>query len=274
MSAVGSFDGAWLALREPADTAARSSELAGLVAGALRARGLIRAVDLAGGTGANARFLIPRLPRPQRWLLADADPVLLTEATRAMGPAFGSGACHLDTRQLNLANTDSLSVIEDRDLVTASALLDLVSAEWLDTLLPRCRETGAAVLFALSYDGRWSCAPNDPDDDMMRVLVNRHQRRDKGFGPALGPGAASTAARMLESLGYTVRQVTSDWVLNTSSEQLQVRLITGWADAASDLQGVDTRAMAAAWKTRRLAHVAGGRSHLVVGHRDIAAWLP
>jgi len=27
------------------------------------------------------------------------------------------------------------------------------------------------------------------------------------------------------------------------------------------------------WKTRRLAHVDAGRSRIVVGHDDLAAWL-
>jgi hypothetical protein len=28
------------------------------------------------------------------------------------------------------------------------------------------------------------------------------------------------------------------------------------------------------WRARRIAHVAEGRSQLIVGHKDLAGWLP
>ena len=91
-----------------------------------------------------------------------------------------------------------------RDLVTASALLDLVSEYWLGALAAMCREKQSVVLFALSYDGRITCSPTEPADEAIRSLVNRHQRTDKGFGPALGPGAAGQASDLFEALGYRV----------------------------------------------------------------------
>lgn len=288
---AANFDSAWLTLRQSADTAARSKSLVGLVSRVLATRDLVRTVDLASGTGANARFLIPLLARPQRWLFTDRDPTLLTEAFRAMTEwgrslAFTvehrdlgidlmgtSGACRIDTHIVNLADTDSLVVIDGQDLVTASALLDLVSAKWLHHLLSRCREMEAAVLFALSYDGRLSCSPATSDDEMVRELVNRHQYGDKGFGPALGPKAVGVTTSTLESLGYIVRQETSDWMLSPESGTLQARLITEWAQAATEVPEANARAVAA-WKEQRLMHVAEGRSEIVVGHQDIAAWLP
>jgi hypothetical protein len=32
--------------------------------------------------------------------------------------------------------------------------------------------------------------------------------------------------------------------------------------------------MIQAWLARRLAHVEAGRSEVIVGHEDLAAWLP
>ena len=58
-----------------------------------------------------------------------------------------------------------------------------------------CAASGAAALFALSYDGRIDCSPEDPDDAAIVALVNEHQRTDKGFGPALGPDATACAER-------------------------------------------------------------------------------
>ena len=57
-----------------------------------------------------------------------------------------------------------------------------------------------------------------------------------------------------------------------TSAVLQQQLIEGWADAAVDIAPEETPRVSG-WKTRRLAHVAAGRSRIVVGHEDLAAWL-
>jgi hypothetical protein len=160
-----------------------------------------------------------------------------------------------------------------RDLVTASALLDLVSERWLHALARRCRDRGAAVLFALTYNGDVHCSPEEPEDEAVRELVNRHQRTDKGFGVALGPAAAGSAVRVFADLGYDMRRERSDWTLGADARDLQTRLIEGWADAAAAI-APDRSASLRAWSARRLAHVDAGRSRMVVGHDDVAGWLP
>ena len=77
---MSSFSAEWLAAREPHDAAARAVELVGL----LRARELMtqtgsgtpdavaRAiVDLGAGSGANLRWLLPRLGGVQAWQLIE-----------------------------------------------------------------------------------------------------------------------------------------------------------------------------------------------------------
>ena len=84
MSAVGvRVSPAWLALREPADAAARSAELAGRVARHLPAAGPLVIHDLGGGSGAMGRWLAPRLHGPQHWVLHDRDADLLERAVAA-----------------------------------------------------------------------------------------------------------------------------------------------------------------------------------------------
>src|SRR5688572_24820143 len=71
------FSAEWLALREPADTAARSAVLAREVASSFDRHTPVRALDLAAGTGANARYLADHFGSRQDWLLVDHDPQLL-----------------------------------------------------------------------------------------------------------------------------------------------------------------------------------------------------
>ena len=263
------FSPAWLALREPADRAARSARLAHLVAARLPRDTPLRIVDLGAGTGSNARYLAPIFPPRQRWLLVDHDPALLAQAT-----VGDTASVEVETRPVDLnaiADADARTLFPNAAVVTASALLDLVSEDWLRALAEHCRETGAALLFALSYDGRIDFSPDEPEDAEVRDLVNRHQRTDKGFGPALGPDATDAADRILRGLGYHVEREPTDWTLGAESCELQRRLIDGWADAAIEM-APDRRDAIESWRSRRRAHVAVEQSRVVVGHWDLAAW--
>ena len=286
---MNDFSADWLALREPADIAARSVPLTRAIAGPFSGEEEVHVLDLAAGTGSNVRYLAEHLPPRQRWLLVDHNPALLAQVSSRMsswGAARGYDpisarrglvlrgerrTCHLATRLLDLTALDDGSIFAGRALVTASALLDLVSETWLRVLAARCRENRAAVLFALTYDGAIRCAPEEPEDEMVRELVNRHQRTDKGFGAALGPDAAVLTERCFAGLGYRVRREQSDWELPPDAMELQRQLIEGWAQAAA-ASAPEQAASIRGWRARRLTHVESLQSRLTVGHEDLAAW--
>lgn len=250
----------WLALREEMDAAARSSDVTAAVVRALPHDRPVRAVDLGTGTGSNIRYLAPRLPSPQRWLAVDREPLLLT-----MVPS----GVETFQRELDELHAD---LFAGRVLVTASALLDLVSVSWIEHLAAHCRSAGAAVLFALTYDGRSACSPHDEDDEAILELFNRHQRaNDKGFGRAAGPDGAAAAVRAFRAAGYDVQQARSDWLLPPESPEVQRLLVAGWAEAALEV-APDRAAMIDAWLRRRLAHVDAATSRIVVGHVDVGGW--
>ncbi len=124
------FSADWLALREPHDVRARNPAVLDAVVASLKRYASIRIVDLACGTGSTLRALSPRLPARQNWRLADNDLGLLARATATTHPAGVSvTAVPLDL------NRDLEAVLDGPvDLITASALLDLVSAAWLERL--------------------------------------------------------------------------------------------------------------------------------------------
>ena len=266
-----SFSADWLAVREPADHAARASGLTAAVTAALAGQPATRAVDLAAGTGSNVRYLMARMPHIQHWTLVDHDPALLAQAWRLLTPLGQAAGRSFDVRSGDLTALDTVS-LDGCALVTASALLDLVSEDWLRALARRCREAGVAVLFALTYDGRIECDPVDADDERVRGHVNWHQHGEKGFGPALGPDAGGVAEACFRAEGYAVQVAPSDWMLTPDRHELQRQLVDGWAGAATAM-APDEAAAIAGWRTRRLAHIHHGRSRLRVGHHDLAAWV-
>ncbi len=254
----------WLSQREDADTAARSTTLLSSLLAHLPADRPLRIVDLGTGTGANVRYLSPRLPLPQEWLVVDRDVELLDELKRRVDAP-------LEARARNLGALDD-DLFDGRHLVTASALLDLVSDAWLRALASACRRVSAVALFALTYNGASHCSPAEPEDEIVRSLMNRHQRQnDKGFGRAAGPDAVDAAAHAFDAVGYVVERAASDWVLEASQRELQRPLIEGWAAAATEVAPEQSSTIAD-WLARRLHHVRHGRSRIVVGHEDLAAW--
>jgi len=266
----------WLALREHADAASRSMRLARSVAGRLTDREPLRILDLGTGSGSNIWYLANHLGgRRQRWLAVDRDSFLLARVRDAAPTRLGERANGVDieTREADLGSLDFGNLVANRDLVTASALLDLVSDTWLQRLASHCHAVGAAVLFAITYNGRSDCSPFEPEDEWILELFNRHQHRDKGLGgPAAGPDAVDAAMRAFRDAGYHVDTEATDWRLDASDIRLQRELIEGWAYAATETDPAAADAIAD-WRVRRIAHVERGHSQIVVGHDDIAAWL-
>lgn len=265
---MGGFSSEWLASREPADHAARATtSLLRWLLPSLPAGRPLRVLDLACGTGSNLRYLAPRLRAGQSWTVVDNDPALLATIPREFA------GCSIEGRRLDLALAIDSIDFSSFDLVTTSALLDLVSESWLASLVRLCREQRTVVLFALSYNGHMSFEPPVKDDGTIRDLFNRHQRTDKGFGPALGPDAANATLALLEQAGYEVRADTTDWVLDDRQRSLQAELIPGCAAAAAEMMP-GKESTIEAWRQQRLSAITAGHARIRVGHQDIAGRVP
>jgi len=284
------FAADWLALREPFDLAARSEgesrhDLQGAVGAA---GGPVRVLDLGCGTGANLRALAPRLAGTQQWTLVDHDPRLLASLAPAMArwcaanglrwqPGAGPHAriagphwqLELHWRQADLVQALDALPLDGQRLVTASALLDLVSEDWLRRLLARAASARVAMLFALTVDGRHDWSPALAGDAQVLARFAAHQLRDKGFGgAALGPGAVACACRHLSALGYSTTQAVCDWRIGPQDQPMLEAMVDGLAEAAM-AQAPQDRGDVQAWRGRRLAHLR--ETHLRVGHVDLLA---
>ena len=286
----------WLRLREPFDRAARetaagASDLFGQVA-RWRDRSpstSFAVIDLASGHGANLRALAPRLGGMQHWRLVDHDPQLLAALPHALATwasqcgytfkaADGAGDAPIEIigsgfhAQVSQERVDLARDLATLDfgvasLVTASALLDLVSASWLQQLIGGAQHARSALWFGLNVDGRLTWDPADADDLRVHQLFSEHQRGDKGFGPALGPHAVALAIDRMAGAGYETQQAQTDWFIDgAQAPEMQRAMIEGVGVAAVEQDPASHDAVQG-WKARRGAGI--GATCLRVGHVDI-----
>lgn len=249
------FTADWLSLREPADRSARDPALRHAAATAAGSDALI--VDLGCGTGSTLRAMGQELPPGARWVLVDNDPDLLEHAA-SLAPA------QTETHRANLADIGALP-IEHATLVTASALLDLVSDQWIRSL---ANTLTVPFYAALTYNGEMRWSPSDPRDDAITEAFNRHQHSDKGFGVALGPDAATRAPEIFAEAGWRVIEGDSPWRLGNGLTDLHQELVRGIAGAARDAG----EAGAMEWGEDRVAWAE--HTSCVVGHTDMVAFPP
>ncbi len=271
----------WLALREPFDAAARdaSSRLVARLRTLRPGPEPWRVMDLGCGTGANWRWLAPRLGGEQQWLALDHDAALLRawpspadadapldEPVRWRGVRFDATALR---REAELGRGLHALPWAQVQLVTASALLDLAGAEWLDELVRRATEARATLFFALNVDGGHDWTPTVADDDWVGELFAAHQGRDKGLGPALGARAVPWLQQALRERGYRVALGRSDWHVRRGDQAMKMAMIDGFARAAIEQEPTQAP-LVRAWRARRLRRLGWGS--LRVGHLDLLAW--
>lgn len=249
---VPAFDPRWLALREEADARARAREPLEF----LREHGR-RVADLGCGTGSLGRWLAPRLPGPQHWVLFDRDPRLLELA------AGGLPAATAETRRLDLASLRAHD-LSQCTLVVASALLDVLTRAEVDTLAEAVVGAGCPALFSLTVAGRVELSPADPLDGDVAKAFNAHQRR----GALLGPDAVDAAVSAFRRRGAGTSTFPSPWRLGPDQGGLLAAWLRGWVGAAAE-QCPDLPWEA--YLERRLAACAEDGLYAIVHHTDLWA---
>lgn len=267
---MSGFSPDWLALREPADHAARNGGLARAAAALLSGSNPARILDLGCGAGSNVRGFSPFVDLPQHWTLVDHDARLLDAARRSLLPPARESGGRSATRTITVRQADLVRDLENLlaapcDLVTAAAFFDLVSGQWIERFCAALAARRLPLYAVLTYDGieRWH--PAHPLDAEILGAFIAHQGGDKGFGPSAGRDAHGLLRVGLARRGYVVREAQSPWRLDQTQLPLIGQLADGIASAACETGQVGA-ADAESW--RRARHAA---SACQIGHMDLLA---
>lgn len=265
--------------------------------------------DVGAGSGANMRWLAPRLDAAQDWTLVDLDAELLDAAQRSARPDRVEilrtltapveslpdlHAPHAAVgRDGNAARTEFATGSERdrtglrRTLITCSALLDVLAPAQLDALIDAAAAVGAPVLASLTVTGDVALDPPDTADGAIATAFNRHQRRDG----RLGPDAVEAASAALRRRGYAVQTAATPWRVSAADPESRAfldRYLTERMQAACeqdagleptgpDLAGPHRTGSGRTgldrtgpdWLRRRRDAIDAGRLRLITGHVDV-----
>jgi hypothetical protein len=263
------FSSDWLALREPFDIAARDDGLARTFLAQVPCDAPI--VDLGAGAGSNIarlRTLAAELGQQLSWRHVDNDGALLAVAR---GRFSGDGAVSFAQVDLALSLEDAL---DGAAAVTCAALLDLVSAAWINRLADHLASRRLPLLAVLTYDGRMDWSLADASDAVLAMAFHRDMLIDKGFGPALGPDAAFALAEALRVRGAATQLRDSYWRIGASDRAMLSAMNASLSEAALRCAHGDERISIADWSARRACQIEGGDVALVVGHQELMATWP
>jgi SAM-dependent methyltransferase len=292
-NAAEEFDGDWLDLREPFDSAARNPDLAELLMQHVDEKARPRFLDLGAGTGSLTRWLGHFVARPHTWILADADAGLMSRAFDTMMEAAEDigwkatwpqkkallvhsphGAWRIEGILTNLVEAPNGLPLDTVDVVTCSALCDLVSERWLIRLAAALARRKLPFYAALNVSGRERFSPPLAGDALVARGFLRDQRRDKGFGGiALGPEAPAVIARVFAAHGYEVHRAPSPWMVPRQARDMAYELALGHAEAAlrHEKRGA---AQIREWAEVRGTQADDGQLAVRVEHQDVLCLPP
>jgi SAM-dependent methyltransferase len=259
----------WLDLREAADAEARRRDLVDLVRERLGGEPRLLIHDLGSGTGSMARWLAPQLPGRQHWVMYDRDPDLLGYARRGRMKDAGGAPVSVEARVGDITRL-AADDLDGVSLITASALLDMFTADEVERVVAACHQAGCLALFTISVTGRVEFGPADPLDQPIADAFNAHQRRTAAGRTLLGPDAVDATAEAFARRGVPVEVRPSPWRLGADQAELAAEWLRGWLGAACE-QRPELSGPAAGYTARRRQQIAEGQLSVTVHHHDLLA---
>jgi hypothetical protein len=220
----------------------------------------VEIIDLGAGTGANQRWLAPRLPFRQRWIHLDHDSVISRSLPLPDDTMIIDGSVEALSRLLARPGVDPR-------LVACSALLDVLTTNQIYEVCSTLIDNHAPGLFSLTVTGTLGISPTDSRDKQLLDAFNEHQRR----ACRAGPDAITLAVGELRRGGFTVRTQETPWLLAASRDRAFVEQLLRERLEAAVTQHPSLATTAATWLELRRTQLTDGILRIDLGHTDILA---
>ncbi len=256
----------WLQQRFLFDNRARDHALLQQALQLLHNKPAARVVDLGAGTGNNALFLAPRLPRGCELTVVEQHDYLLQACQQRFSNAHES---NLTTRFVQQDLHQWLSETTRVDLICNSALLDLMTEQELSTLLHRLQALEAPMYSTLNYQGV-RFLPGDEADAGYIKLFERHMSRKLDRGQPLGARTLERLQSLCKQIGLTVKSAPSSWEITAlDSGFMQMNLTFYQRGIEALLTEPDDKAALYQWLVEKQSRIEDGTLTLRVLHQDV-----
>ena len=281
------FTATWINLRESYDMLSRSDLLQNLYKN--NKLNLKKVIDLGGGNGSFLRWCHYKNIIYDDFLIIDNDEALL----KSFYPRTKS---YLSTISLSLikdnmmsyriqnlkTNKDgfitlkkqdfykSIDIINDYNLVSFSAVSDLLSKKFIKCLFDKINK-GTNLYFSICFDGRVKWKNKDKHDKYIVSMFNQHQKQEKTTGVALGLNSINFIKNLSKKNDYKIYIADSSWSVDSQDNDSRIFQKAYLNTIYKPLKKFELtdKDILENWFKSKQNDIENKNSNLVVGHKDI-----
>lgn len=281
------FTATWINLRESYDMLSRSDLLQNLYKN--NKMNLKKVIDLGGGNGSFLRWCHYKNIIYDDFLIIDNDEALLksfyprTKSYLSMMSLSLIKDNMMSYRIQNLKNNKdgfitlkkqdfykSIDIINDYNLVSFSAVSDLLSKKFIKCLFDKVNK-GTNLYFSICFDGRVKWKNKNKHDKYIVSMFNQHQKQEKTTGVALGLDSINFIKNLSKKNDYKIYIADSSWSVDShdnDSRIFQKAYLNTIYKPLKKFELTD-KDILENWLKSKQNDIENKNSNLVVGHKDI-----
>jgi len=281
------FTTTWINLRESYDMLSRSDLLQNLYKN--NKMNLKKVIDLGGGNGSFLRWCHYKNIIYDDFLIIDNDEALLksfyprTKSYLSMMSLSLIKDNMMSYRIQNLKNNKdgfitlkkqdfykSIDIINDYNLVSFSAVSDLLSKKFIKCLFDKVNK-GTNLYFSICFDGRVKWKNKNKHDKYIVSMFNQHQKQEKTTGVALGLNSINFIKNLSKKNDYKIYIADSSWSVDSQDNDSRIFQKAYLNTIYKPLKKFELtdKDILENWLKSKQNDIENKNSNLVVGHKDI-----
>jgi hypothetical protein len=281
------FTTTWINLRESYDMLSRSDLLQNLYKN--NKMNLKKVIDLGGGNGSFLRWCHYKNIIYDDFLIIDNDEALLKSfypRTKSYLSKMSLSLKKDNMMSYRVQNTKknkdsfitlkkqdfykSIDIINDYNLVSFSAVSDLLSKKFIKCLFDKVNK-GTNLYFSICFDGRVKWKNKNKHDKYIVSMFNQHQKQEKTTGVALGLDSINFIKNLSKKNDYKIYIADSSWSVDSQDNDSRIFQKAYLNTIYKPLKKFELtdRDILEDWLRSKKNDIESKNSNLVVGHKDI-----
>jgi len=189
----------------------------------------------------------------------------LTKAGKTMSIQMQNGS---------LTNLETILKTHSVQLVTANAVMDLLTYKQLKKFIEPLSRRNIALLLTINYQSM-AFSDNGNLEKFYITLFNKHMQRKQKFGKAMGPHCTGKIEKVLKAHGYSFIKGESPWKVSPNQRKMLIFILKFIQETIPDLlkNGSEIKKFFD-WTELIKKKIKKQSLSLTINHSDIYAWKP